>query len=324
MACVDLELDAGVHALDDMVRIPGGMFRMGSDAHYPEEAPTHVVNVSAFDIDRMPVTNVMFAGFVAATGYVTVAERAPRAEDYPDALPELLTPGSLVFAPPERLRDPDDWTQWWRYEPGACWHAPPGPGSSLDGRQDHPVVHITFDDAAAFAAWAGKDLPTEAEWEFAARSGLEGAEYAWGHELTPGGLHMANIWQGEFPCGNTAEDGFVTTSPVGSYPPNGYGLFDMIGNVWEWTLDYWRSRHPADSAKACCVPTDPRGGAREGSFDAAWSGLSIPRRVLKGGSHLCAPSYCRRYRPAARHAEAVDTSTSHIGFRCVRRIGNRS
>lgn len=324
MACADLEPAASVQALDDMVQIPGGTFRMGSDAHYPEEAPAHLVKISAFEIDRMPVTNAVFARFVAATGYATVAERAPRAEDYPDALPEQLTPGSLVFKPPARLHDPDDWTQWWRYEPGACWRAPAGPASSVEGREDHPVVHIAFDDAAAFAAWAGKDLPSEAEWEFAARGGLEGAEFAWGDELTPGGRHMANVWQGEFPCGNTGEDSFVTTSPVGTYPPNGYGLFDMIGNVWEWTSDYWRSRHPADPAKACCVPTDPRGGAREGSFDTAWPAVTIPRRVLKGGSHLCAPSYCRRYRPAARHAETVDTSTSHIGFRCVRRIGNRT
>ncbi len=324
MACIELEPSAAAQALDDMVLVPGGMFRMGSDAHYPEEAPAHDVKVSAFEIDRTLVTNAMFARFVAATGYVTIAERAPRAEDYPDALPELLTPASLVFTPPERLHDPDDWTQWWCYEPGACWRAPSGPASSIEGRLDHPVVHIAYDDAAAFSAWAGKDLPTEAEWEFAARGGLEGAEFAWGQELTPGGRHMANTWQGEFPCGNTAEDGYTTTSPVRSYPPNGYGLFDMIGNVWEWTSDYWSSRHPADPAKACCVPTDPLGGARDESFDKAWPGLSTPRRVLKGGSHLCAPSYCRRYRPAARHAEAVDTSTSHIGFRCVRRIGKRA
>ena len=311
-------------ATDGMASIPGGTFRMGSDAHYPEERPAHNVIVSAFEIDLTPVTNAMFARFVAATGYVTVAERAPRAEDYPDALPDLLTAGSLVFSPPARLVDPDDWTQWWRYEPGASWRAPSGPGSTIEGIQDHPVVHVAHDDAAAFAAWAGKDLPTEAEWEFAARGGLAGAAFAWGDELTPGGRHMANTWQGDFPCGNSAEDGYAGTSPVRTYPPNGYGLFDMIGNVWEWTSDYWTSRHPPDAAKACCVPADPRGGTRDGSFDAEWPGLPIPRMVLKGGSHLCAPSYCRRYRPAARHPETVDSSTSHIGFRCVRRRSAQS
>ena len=304
-----------------MVLIPGGRFRMGSNDHYPEESPAHDVVVSSFEIDLTPVTNGMFARFVAETGYVTIAERVPSAEDYPDALPELLQPGSLVFSPPERLHDPADWTQWWSYEPGACWRAPKGPGSTLDGKGDHPVVHIAYDDAAAFAAWAGKELPTEAEWEFAARGGLEAAEYAWGDDLTPAGRHMANTWQGEFPCGNTAEDGHILTSPVRAYPPNGYGLFDMIGNVWEWTADFWTSHHPSNPAKACCIPSDPRGGTREGSIDPNEPHLPIARMVLKGGSHLCAPSYCRRYRPAARHPEAVESSTSHIGFRCVRRIG---
>jgi formylglycine-generating enzyme required for sulfatase activity len=294
---------------------------MGSNEHYPEESPVHEVIVSGFEIDQTPVTNEAFARFVAATGYVTLAEREPRAEDYPHALPEMLKAGSLVFEAPHSLQDPSDWSQWWRYAFGACWRSPGGAGSSIDGMGDHPVVHIAHEDAVAFAGWAGKELPTEAEWEFAARGGLDGAEFAWGGELTPGGRHMANTWQGQFPCENLLEDGFASTSPVAAFPPNGFGLFDMIGNVWEWTNDFWSLRHPANAAKPCCVPTNPRGGCRQDSFDSTEPGMPIARMVLKGGSHLCAPSYCRRYRPAARHPEAVDTSTSHIGFRCVRRTG---
>jgi formylglycine-generating enzyme required for sulfatase activity len=299
-----------------MVLIPGGMFRMGSDRHYPEERPAHTVTVSSFWIDRTAVTNRMFAEFVKATGYVTIAEIAPDPKDYPGALPHMLKPGSLVFTPPRHPVDLNNWSQWWRFEFGANWRRPYGrkSGRALD---EHPVVHIALRDAEAYAAWAGKELPTEAEWEFAARGGLDGAEFAWGDELTPGGRHMANIWQGAFPQQNLAEDGYGRTSPVGAFPPNGYGLHDMIGNVWEWTTDWYSVRHPADPAKACCIPENPRGGPEAGSYDACNPKVQIPRKVVKGGSHLCAPNYCRRYRPAARHAQPIDTGMSHVGFRCV-------
>lgn len=304
---------------DDMVWLPGGRFRMGSDAHYPEEAPAHEVVVSGFWIDRTPVTNRQFADFVAATGYVTVAEVAPKAEDYPGALPEMLKAGSLVFTPtagPVRL---DDWSQWWQWTFGACWRNPLGPDSDLEGLWDHPVVQVALADVEAYAAWAGKALPTEAEWEYAAWGGNSGHEFAWGDQLDPDGRHMANVWQGEFPHGNSLADGFLRTSPVGSFPPNGFGLSDMIGNVWEWTADWYGSRHEANPQKSCCAPENPRGSPMEGSHDPCQPEIPIPRRVLKGGSHLCAPSYCRRYRPAARHAQAIDSAASHVGFRCVRR-----
>ncbi|WP_132255786.1 formylglycine-generating enzyme family protein [Methylobacterium segetis] len=305
-----------------MVFVPGGTFRMGSDRHYPEEAPVHWVNVDGFWIDRTPVTNAQFRAFVRATGHVTVAERPPDPRDYPGALPHMLQPGSLVFKPPKGVVDLRDWGAWWRLKPGVHWRRPMGPGSSIAGLDAHPVVHVAYADASAYAAWAGKALPTEAEWEYAARGGLDGAEFAWGDELTPGGRHMANTWQGPFPHQNLAEDGYERTSPVTAFPPNGYGLHDMIGNVWEWTTDFFAPRHPADAPKACCIPQNPRGGREDGSYDRGQPAIRIPRRVVKGGSHLCAPNYCRRYRPAARHPHPVDTSTSHIGFRCVRRSGS--
>ena len=304
---------------DGMIWLPGGRFRMGSDVHYAEEAPAHEVEVSGFWIDRTPVTNRQFAAFVAATGHVTLAEQKPDAADYPGALPELLVAASLVFSPPAGPVRLDDWSQWWAWVAGADWRHPTGPDSSIEGLEDHPVVHVAAADAEAYAAWAGKALPTEAEWEYAGWGGLEGAEFAWGHELEPGGKHMANVFQGEFPHRNSAADGYVRTSPVGSFPANGFGLFDMIGNVWEWTADWYARGHVLPPKAGCCVPRNPRGAAQEGSFDPAMPQIQIPRRVLKGGSHLCAPSYCRRYRPAARHAQAIDSSTSHIGFRCVRR-----
>ena len=296
----------------DMMSIPGGTFRMGSDRHYPEEAPAHRVAVGAFWIDCTPVTNRQFRQFVEATGYVTVAEIAPEPESYPGALPHMLRPGSLVFTPPRHRVDLDDWAQWWRFKFGANWRRPHG-RPSLD---DHPVVHIAYKDAEAYAVWAGKELPTEAEWEYAARGGLDGAEFAWGDELTPGRRHMANTWQGVFPHENLAEDGYTRTSPVRAFPPNGYGLFDMIGNVWEWTADWFSARHTAEM-KTCCIPVDPRGGREAGSYDLCEPGAPIPRKVVKGGSHLCAPNYCRRYRPAARHAQPIDSGMSHVGFHCV-------
>jgi len=300
-----------------MIWIPGGTFRMGSDRHYPEEAPVHRVTVDGFWIDPTPVTNRQFREFVNATGYVTCAQIAPDPKDYPGALPEMLRPGSLVFAPPDHAVDLRDWSQWWTLKFGADWRHPYGPLSSIAGLNDHPVVHVAYRDVEAFAKWAGKELPTEAEWEFAARGGLDGVEFAWGDELAPNGRQMANTWQGAFPHENLKADGYERTSPVKAFPPNGYGLYDMIGNVWEWTADWFSGRHQADAAKACCIPTNPRGGAEEGSYDSCQPEIRIPRKVLKGGSHLCAPNYCRRYRPAARHAQPVDTSSSHIGFRCV-------
>ena len=304
-----------------MIRVAGGTFRMGSDKHYPEEAPVHQVTVDGFWIDRTPVTNRQFREFVQATGHVTVAEKAPDPRDYPGALPHMLKAGSLVFSPPDYPVSLNDWSQWWAFTFGATWRRPYGPKSSIKGLDDHPVVHVAYEDAKAYAAWAGKDLPTEAEWEFAARGGLDGAEYAWGDELTPDGRHMANTWQGSFPFQNKREDGFDRTSPVTAFPPNGYGLHDMIGNVWEWTSDWYAPKHPADAPKACCIPENPRGGREADSYDPRQPQIRIPRKVLKGGSHLCAPNYCRRYRPAARHAQPVDTSSSHIGFRCVSRQG---
>jgi formylglycine-generating enzyme required for sulfatase activity len=208
----------------------------------------------------------------------------------------MLKPGSLVFAPPRRPVDLQNWMQWWRFEFGANWRRPYGRGKPNQSLEGHPVVHIAYQDAEAYATWAGKALPTEAEWEYAARGGLDGAEFAWGDELTPGGRHMANTWQGAFSA-------------------NGYGLFDMIGNVWEWTTDWFSARHHVSSP--CCIPSDPRGGAEAGSLDLQDSAPRIPRKIVKGGSHLCAPNYCRRYRPAARHAQPVDTGMSHVGFRCV-------
>ena len=304
----------------DMVWISSGTFLMGSDRHYPEEAPAHSVHVSGFWIDRTPVTNREFRRFVEATGYVTFAEIAPDANDYPGALPHMLQPGSLVFTPPGRPVDLRNFAEWWQFKFGANWRRPQGPRSSLAGLDDHPVVHVAYRDVLAYAQWAGKELPTEAEWEYAARGGLDGAEYAWGSEFTPAGKHQANTWQGAFPNENLESDGFARTSPVRAFPRNGYGLYDMIGNTWEWTTDWYSTQHAcADPAHPCCAPSNPRGGPEDGSFDPCQPNIRIPRKVLKGGSHLCAPNYCRRYRPAARHAQPVDTSTSHVGFRCVRR-----
>jgi formylglycine-generating enzyme required for sulfatase activity len=304
----------------DMVEIPGGTFVMGSDVHYPEEGPAHSVHIDEFLMDVIPVTNRRFAKFIHATGYVTTAETPPDPQDYPGALPEMMRAGSLVFVPQTRPVARGDWTKWWTYIFGANWRHPYGPGSNIDGLEDHPVVHIAWTDAAAFARWAGKDLPTEAEWERAARGGLEAKPYAWGDELMPDGRPMANTWQGEFPLQNLLEDGYGRTSSVNAFPVNPFGLYDMIGNVWEWTGDWYTARHTADIAKPCCIPENPRGGAREQSFDPCAPASPIPRKVLKGGSHLCAPNYCKRYRPAARHPQPVDTSTCHVGFRCVRRL----
>lgn len=307
--------------VEGMRLIPGGTFRMGSDSHYAEERPARPVRVDAFHIDETPVTNTQFANFVDATAYVTFAERAPDPALYPGILPEMIQPGSLLFTPPQGPVDLNDFTQWWQFCFGTDWRHPYGPDSSLDGLGEHPVVHVVHEDAQAYAHWAGKTLPTEAEWECAARGGVDGADYAWGDELAPDGKMLANYWQGVFPWQNTLEDGYLRTSPVRSYSPNAYGLCDMIGNVWEWTEDWYGEHAPeAKPAGACCIPANPRGGRVEASYDPCKPEIAIGRRVLKGGSHLCAEDYCMRYRPAARYAQPIDTSTCHVGFRCVVRL----
>lgn len=291
-----------------MIALPGGRFLMGADDQYPEEGPAHLVEIRGFRIDARPVTNRQFSLFVAATGHVTVAEIPPTAAEYPNAAAALLFAGSLVFTPTRAAVPLDDPFRWWRWVRGANWRHPEGPGSSIQGREEHPVVHVAHADAAAYAAWAGNRLPTEAEWEYAARGGLDGQTYAWGSVFRPGGQSHANTWDGKFPWRRTSR--WPRTSPVGSYPANGFGLFDVIGNVWEWTDDWYQPRHEKGP---CCVADNPRGPAA-GTLDPA---APIMQKVLKGGSFLCSPDYCRRYRPAARHAESVDSATSHIGFRCA-------
>ena len=302
-----------------MVWISGGAFLMGSDNHYPEEAPAHRVEVDGFWIDTCAVTNAEFERFVAATGYITVAERPLDPALYPNADPSLAVPGALVFHMTAGPVDTRHIANWWSYVPGACWKRPEGPHSDLVGRSNHPVVHVAFEDAEAYAKWAGKELPTEAEWECAARGGLDGAEFVWGDTFQPGGRHMANTWQGPFPWRNFVEDGYAGRLLSAPIPPNGFGLYDMAGNVWEWTADWYASRHPSKADGSCCVPANPRGGHIEASYDARQPGIRIPRKVVKGGSFLCGPSYCRRYRPAARQPQMIDSAMSHIGFRCIRR-----
>jgi formylglycine-generating enzyme required for sulfatase activity len=301
-----------------MIALAGGSFAMGSERFYPEEAPVRQVRVDPFWIDETPVTNAAFAAFVAATGHVTLAETAVDAADYPGMDPAMAVAGSLVFHRTAGPVDLQDYSQWWDFRPGADWRHPLGTASTLDGLDDHPVVHVAVADAEAYAQWAGKALPTEAEWEFAARGGHEGWDYAWGNALAPGGAMLANYWQGAFPFANQLLDGWERTSPVGVFPANAYGLADMIGNVWEWTADWYAKPKIERKAKgSCCTPANPRGATRRDSFDPAMPGSRTGRRVIKGGSHLCAENYCQRYRPAARSPQATDTSTGHIGFRCV-------
>lgn len=298
---------------EGMVRVAGQTFAMGSMRFYPEERPVHDVAVESFAIDRHQVTTAQFRSFVEATGYVTVAERPLDPAHFPGAPLELLVPGALVFRQPPGPVSLDDYSQWWAYVPGANWRHPHGPDAA-GAPDDHPVVQVAFEDAEAYATWRGARLPTEAEWELAARGGLAGAEFAWGDDPYPEGQQLANTWQGSFPWENTALDGYIATSPVASFPPNGFGLFDMTGNVWEWTTDWWRDKHPEAPTHACCGPTVDRTGDQAASVAP---GEVLPRRVIKGGSHLCAPNYCLRFRPAARQPEAVDTATCHLGFRCV-------
>jgi sulfatase modifying factor 1 len=286
-----------------MVWMPGGSFLMGSNNFYREERPVRRESVGGFWMDSYPVTNAEFREFVDATRYVTFSERQPDPSMYPDASPSLLVPGSLVFKRPRGPVNLRDYRAWWQYMPGANWRHPEGPNSTLHGRDDHPVVHVTYEDACAYTAWAGKELPTEAEWEFAARGGLDGATYAWGDTFAPQGRAMANTWQGRFPWESLKEDRYEGTSPVDAFPANGYGLYDMIGNVWEWTVSAFTVPRAENFKQSCCLSSEP--GGHDG------------RRVVKGGSHLCAPNYCLRYRPAARQGQPVDTSACHIGFRCV-------
>ena len=306
-----------------MVPVQGGTFTMGSEKFYPEEAPLRKTRVSDFWMDTTPVTNRQYAEFVEQTGYVTLAEKAPDPKLYPGMLPEMAQAGALVFckAPgPVDLRNP---ANWWQFVFGADWRHPYGPGEDIDTLDlwDHPVVQIAYEDALSYAKWAGKSLPTEAEHEYAARGGHEGFEFAWGDMLAPDGKMLANFWQGNFPYENTLSDGYERTSPVGTFPSNDYGLHDLIGNVWEWTKDWWSERPITANKKVrgqnCCTLENPRGGRLSHSFDPGMPDVRIGRKVLKGGSHLCAANYCQRYRPAARHPEMIDTATSHIGFRCV-------
>ncbi len=309
---------AGTSSRDDMIWIAGGTFRMGSAEFYPEERPVHDVTVDGFWIDRYTVTNEQFARFVAETGYVTVAERAPKPDDFPGALPENLVPGSMVFKKRTGPVDLRNYANWWAWVPGACWRSPKGPQRDLEGLAHHPVVHVAFEDVEAYARWTGKALPTEAEWEFAARGGLDGATFTWGNEEFPEGMAMVNSWQGEFPWQNLLTDGHEGTSPVGSFPANDYGLHDMAGNVWEWTSDWYEPRGANPAVKSCCMGSvNPRVLSPEKSFNPHQPQFRIPRRVVKGGSHLCAPNYCFRYRPAARQPQMIDTGMAHIGFRCI-------
>ena len=301
-----------------MVWIPGGVFRMGSEDFYPEESPVQHVEVHGFWMDRCTVTNEDFVRFVDDTGYVTVAERPLDPAEYPGAPVENLVPGSMFFHKTAGPVDLKQYANWWSWVPGTSWRHPYGPDSSLTGVERHPVVHVAYEDVETYARWAGKELPTEAEWEFAARGGLDGKKFTWGDEDPQLDAPMANTWQGEFPWQNLLVDGYERTSPVGSFEPNGYGLYDMAGNVWEWTADWFVARRADEVIKSCCCPAlNPRVVAMEKSYDPAQPQFRIPRKVLKGGSHLCAPNYCLRYRPAARQPQMVDSGMSHVGFRCI-------
>jgi formylglycine-generating enzyme required for sulfatase activity len=301
----------------DMARIEAGAFSMGSEDFYPEERPVRRVAVDGFWIDRRQVTNAEYARFIEATGHVTEAQRSPDPTLYPGAPPENLVPGSLVFMPTAGPVDLHDYSQWWVWTPGADWRHPTGPESSVDGLADHPVVHVAYGDVVAYCEWAGTVPASEAEWEYAARGGRKGAAFTWGGEDTQETDPKANTWQGQFPWQNTEVDGWTRTAPVGLFEPNGYGLYDMAGNVWEWTDDWYRATHSDPEVPACCVPENPRGGTMEASLDPLQPFTPIPRKVLKGGSHLCAASYCLRYRPAARQPQMIDTGMSHLGFRTI-------
>jgi formylglycine-generating enzyme required for sulfatase activity len=295
--------------------IPGGQFWMGTqDDHMPDAKPWHRVYVDGFWMDTTVVTNEQFASFVKATGYITIAEQKPRKEDYPQALPEKLVAGSVVFSPPDHPVGLDNHFRWWSYIPGANWRHPEGPKSDISTRANHPVVHIAYDDAVAYCNWAGKRLPTEAEFEFASRGGLDRKRYVWGDEFMPGGKHMANTFQGHFPDNDTGEDGYRSTAPVGAFPPNGYGLFDMAGNVWEWVSDWYRPDYFGKQAASGDVAINPQGPVD--SIDPGEPG--VWKRVQRGGSFLCTDQYCARYIAGGRGKGEPKTGTNHLGFRCVR------
>jgi formylglycine-generating enzyme required for sulfatase activity len=298
-----------------MVWIPGGQFWMGTDdPTMPDTRPWHRVYVDGFWMDKTLVTNVQFAAFVQSTHYVTVAEITPRQQDFPTAPKENLVAGAVVFTPPSHAVALNNEFQWWSYIKGANWRHPEGPESEIRSRMKHPVVEVAYDDAAAYCQWSDKRLPTEAEFEFASRGGLDRNTYVWGNEFMPGGRHMANTFQGHFPNDNTAEDGYKGTAPVSSFPANGYGLFDMSGNVWEWVSDWYRPDYYAILAASGETAHNPQGPSQ--SFDPHEPG--VPKRVHRGGSYLCTDQYCKRYITGARSKGAVDTGTNHLGFRCVR------
>ena len=301
-------------APEGMIWIPGGTFWMGcDDCDMPDTQPVHLVSVDGFWMDITPVTNSQFAQFVKATGYLTIAERKPDPKDYPGVDPSKLVAGSAVFTPPAKDVPLDDLTQWWGYVPGASWKHPEGPNTTIEGRDEHPVVHIAWEDAAAYANWAGKRLPTEAEFEFAARGGLDRNRYAWGDDLKPGGKWAANIWQGRFPSNNLAEDGYVRTSPVTAFPANEFGLYDVGGNVWQWCADWYRPDY--FTTLAVNGPARNPQGPPD-SYDPHEPG--VPKRVQKGGSFLCSDRYCSRYLVGSRGRGAVDSGGSNTGFRCVK------
>jgi formylglycine-generating enzyme required for sulfatase activity len=296
-----------------MVWIPGGEFWMGAD-EFPDAQPWHRDFVTGFWMDKTEVTNEQFEKFVQATKYVTVAERTPRAEDFPGALPENLVAGSVVFSPPDHPVKLNNHFQWWSYVKGANWRHPEGPQSGIKDRRKYPVVHIAYEDALAYAKWAGKRLPTEAEFEFAQRGGFDRKPYAWGDELKPGGKFMANTFQGHFPDKNTKEDGYATAAPVASFPPNGYGLYDMAGNVWEWTSDWYRHDYYQMLVAQGSLTRNPQGPTD--SVDPSEPG--VKKKVHKGGSFLCTDQYCARYIAGGRGKGEPDTGTNHVGFRLVR------
>lgn len=315
---------AGVNIPEGMVLIPGGEFSMGAvnplglsgggREDMLDARPIHRVRVSAFLMDATEVTNAQFEAFVKATGYVTIAEKAPTRDEFPDVPLEDLVAGSVVFTPPPGQVPLDNHLQWWAYVHGVSWRHPEGPNSDLKGREQHPVVHIAWPDAAAYAKWAGKRLPTEAEWEFAARGGESGNIYPWGNQMHPEGKHMGNTFQGQFPHQDIATDGFKGIAPVGRFKPNRYGLFDMAGNVWEWCADWYRPEYYASLAADGAVVADPKGPAD--SFDPLEPGVA--KRVQRGGSFLCTDQYCTRYMVGTRGKGEVNSGANHIGFRCVR------
>jgi formylglycine-generating enzyme len=306
------------YKMKDMVFIPGGTFTMGSENFYPEERPSRKVSVDGFWIDKFEVTNAEYVRFVSETGYVTLSERTLDPSIFPNLAPDDLAPGSMLFRKAAGPVNLNDFTNWWFWVLGTDWKHPYGPQSSLDGLSQHPVVHVAYEDVETYAHWAGKELPTEAEWEYAARGGLEGKNFTWGDEDPSLTNPLANTWQGEFPWQNLLVDKYERTAPVGSFAPNGYGLYDMAGNVWEWTTDWFVSNPGAEVKRPCCSPPlNPRVVTPEKSYDPMQPAIKIPRKVLKGGSHLCAPNYCLRYRPAARSPQMIDTSMCHLGFRCI-------